>query len=49
MDKFKFPDSCDQIVAGRDKMFPSTTCKMMADKIRRFLSRRLGQVTKEAA
>jgi hypothetical protein len=49
MDKFKFPDAWDHIVAGRDKMFPSTTCKMMADKIRRFLTRRLGQVTKEAA
>jgi ParB-like nuclease domain len=40
MDKFKFPDAWDQIAAGRDKMFPGTTCKMMADKIRRFLSRK---------
>lgn len=49
MDKFKFPDAWDQIVAGRDKMFPSTTCKMMADKVRRFLTRKFGQVTKDAA
>jgi hypothetical protein len=48
MDRFKFPDAWDQIVAGRDKMFPSTTCKMMADKIRRFLNRRF-ETTKEAA
>jgi hypothetical protein len=45
MDKFRFPDAWDQIVAGRDKMFPSTTCKMMADKIRKFLSRRLPAAT----
>lgn len=49
MDKFRFHDAWEQIVAGRDKMFPSTACKMMADKIRRFLTRRLGQVTKDAA
>ena len=49
MDKFRYPDAWDQIVAGRDKMFPSTTCKMMADKIRRFLTRRFAQMTKEAA
>jgi len=45
MDKFRFPDAWDQIVAGRDKMFPSTTCKMMTDKIRKFLSRRLPAAT----
>jgi len=50
MDKFRFPDAWDQIVAGRDKMFPSTTCKMMADKIRKFLSRKLPiAAAKEAA
>jgi ribonuclease HII len=42
MDKFKFADMWDQIAAGRDKIFPSTASKMMAEKIRRFLSRRLG-------
>jgi hypothetical protein len=41
MDKFSFPDVWTQIAAGRDKMFPSTTCKMLADKIRKFLSRKL--------
>jgi hypothetical protein len=30
--------------AGRDKMFPNTTCKMLADKIRKFLSRKLPPV-----
>jgi hypothetical protein len=42
MDKFKFADAWDQVAAGRDKIFPSTASKMMAEKIRRFLSRRLG-------
>jgi Family of unknown function (DUF6551) len=41
MDKFKFPDAWDQIVAGRDKMFPGTTCSMMAERVRKFLARRL--------
>jgi hypothetical protein len=50
MDKFKFADTWDQIAAGRDKIFPSTASKMMADRIRKFLSRRLGPgVLKEAA
>jgi hypothetical protein len=50
MDKFKFADTWDQIAAGRDKIFPSTASKMMADRIRKFLSRRLGPGTiKEAA
>jgi ParB-like nuclease domain len=49
MDKFRFPDAWDQIAAGRDKMFPGTTCKMMADKIRKFLSRRLPVATPKAA
>jgi hypothetical protein len=50
MDKFKFADAWDQIAAGRDKIFPSTASKMMADRIRKFLSRRLGPgVLKEAA
>jgi hypothetical protein len=42
MDKFKFADAWDQVAADRDKIFPSTASKMMAEKIRRFLSRRLG-------
>lgn len=41
MDKFSFPDAWGQIAAGRDKMFPSTTCQMLAEKIRKFLSRKL--------
>jgi hypothetical protein len=50
MDKFKFADAWDQIAAGRDKIFPSTASKMMAEKIRRFLSRKLGPASgKEAA
>ena len=50
MDKFKFADRWDQIAEGRDKIFPSTASKMMADRIRKFLSRRLGPGTlKEAA
>jgi hypothetical protein len=48
--KFKFADAWDQIAAGRDKIFPSTASKMMADRVRTFLSRRLGHgVLKEAA
>jgi hypothetical protein len=31
MDKFKFADTWDQIAADRDRMFPSTASKMMAD------------------
>jgi hypothetical protein len=42
MDKFKFADAWDQVAAGRDKIFPSTASRMMAEKIRKFLSRRLG-------
>jgi hypothetical protein len=42
MDKFRFADIWDQIAAGRDKIFPATASKMMAERIRRFLSRKLG-------
>jgi hypothetical protein len=42
IDKFRFADTWDQIAAGRDKIFPATARKMMAERIRRFLSRRLG-------
>lgn len=42
MDKFKFADAWGEIAAGRDQIFPATAKKMMADKIRKFLSRRLG-------
>jgi hypothetical protein len=50
MDKFKFADAWDQIAAGRDKIFPSTASKMMADRIRKLLSRGLGPgALKEAA
>ncbi len=41
MDKFKFADVWDQIAAGRDKIFPNTARKLMADRIRKFLTRRL--------
>jgi hypothetical protein len=47
MDKFRFADAWDQIVAGRDQIFPSTARKSMADIVRKFLKRKLGQ--KEAA
>ncbi len=49
MDKFSFPDAWSEVVAGRDKMFPSTTCKMLADKIRKFLSRKLPAGAAKAA
>jgi hypothetical protein len=49
MDKFSFPDAWGQIAAGRDQMFPSTTCKMLADKVRKFLSRKLPGVAAKAA
>ena len=43
MDKFKFGDVWGQIAAGRDQIFPSTAKKTMADTIRKFLKKRLGQ------
>jgi len=50
MDKFKFAGTWDQIAAGRDKIFPSTASKTMADRIRKFPTQRLGPgVLKEAA
>jgi ParB-like nuclease domain len=50
MDKFKFGDVWDQIAAGRDQIFPSTAKKTMADTVRKFLKKRLGQSPgKEAA
>jgi hypothetical protein len=50
MDKFKFADTWDQIAAGRDKIFPATASKMMAERIHKFLSRKLGPASlKEAA
>jgi hypothetical protein len=49
MDKFKFADAWDQVAAGRDKIFPSTASKVMAEKIRKFLSRRLGAEPAKAA
>jgi ParB-like nuclease domain len=44
MDKFRFADTWGEIAAGRDQIFPATAKKMMADKVRKFLSRRLGSV-----
>jgi hypothetical protein len=49
MDKFSFPDAWGQVTEGRDKMFPSTTCKALADKIRKFLSRKLPAAPAKAA
>jgi len=50
MDKFKFADVWDQIAAGRDQIFPATAKKVMADSVRKFLKKRLGQgANKEAA
>jgi len=41
MDKFSFPDAWSEIAAGRDKIFPNTACKLMTDKVRKFLARRM--------
>jgi hypothetical protein len=50
MDKFRFADAWDQVAAGRDKIFPSTANRMMAEKVRKFLSRKLGAgLVKDAA
>ncbi|MDH2381449.1 ParB/Srx family N-terminal domain-containing protein [Bradyrhizobium sp. CER78] len=49
MDKFKFADAWGEIAAGRDQIFPATAKKMMADKIRKFLLRRLGSSVTKAA
>jgi hypothetical protein len=49
MDKFRFPDAWDQIAAGRDKMFPSTARKMLADKVRKFLTRKLAIASAKSA
>src|ERR1700694_285336 len=42
MGQIPYSGAWDQIAAGRDKIFPSTASKMMAGRIRKFLSRRLG-------
>jgi hypothetical protein len=50
MDKFKFAEAWDQIAAGRDQIFPLTARKMMVERIRKFLNRRLGpSALKDAA
>lgn len=49
MDKFRFPDAWDQVAAGRDKMFPSTARKMLADKIRKFLARKFAAAPAKSA
>jgi hypothetical protein len=49
MDKFSFPDAWGQVVGNRDTIFPSTTCKMLADKIRKHLTRKLPNDTAKAA
>jgi len=49
MDKFRFADAWGQIADGRDKIFPGTANKMMAEKIRKFLTRKLGAPNAQAA
>lgn len=49
MDKFRFADVWGEITDGRDKIFPGTANKVMADKIRKFLSRKLGAPNSRAA
>ena len=49
MDKFRFADVWGEIADGRDKIFPGTANKVMADKIRKFLSRKLGAPNGRAA
>lgn len=49
MDKFSFPDAWEEVSAGRDLIFPKTAVKVLTDKIRKFLTRKLGTVVKEAA
>lgn len=49
MDKFRFADVWDQIAAGRDKMFPHTSRQMLADKIKKFLTRKLAGIQSNAA
>jgi hypothetical protein len=49
MDKFRFADAWGQIADGRDKIFPGTANKVMTEKIRRFLTRKLGASTTQAA
>jgi hypothetical protein len=49
MDKFRFADAWGQITDGRDKLFPSTVSKAMAEKIRKFLLRKLGSPGAQAA
>jgi hypothetical protein len=49
MDKFKFADAWDQIAAGRDKIFPATAGKLIVEKIRKFLTRRMPPLHDKAA
>jgi hypothetical protein len=49
MDKFRFADAWGQIADGRDKIFPATANKVMAEKIKKFLTRKLGAPTAKAA
>jgi hypothetical protein len=49
MDKFKFADVWDQIASGQEKMFPNTTQKAMADRIRKFLARKLAVAESKVA
>jgi hypothetical protein len=49
MDKFKFGDVWDQIMAGRDQIFPSTARQTMAEHVRKFLKRKLGPGSKKEA
>lgn len=49
MDKFKFGDVWDEIIAGQDRVFPSTTQLAMAEHVRKFLKRKLGPGSKKEA
>lgn len=49
MDKFKFTDAWDQIAAGRDQIFPATFKKLLIEKIRKFLMRKMPPAREKAA
>jgi hypothetical protein len=41
MDDFSFPDVWSEITDGRDKIFPATVCRLVAERVRKHLSRKL--------
>lgn len=42
MDEFRFAEAWDEIVAGRDQIFPSTAKKTMVSILEKFLTQKLG-------